>query len=180
MPSLSPPEVDLLRRIGAADRENTAALHEFKELMGADLNSLPGYWLDEAVQNLKALGLLDPKLSGATFGGPFGRLSAEGRWFLEEQGPAVEEPTKPTAAPAATTPDTESVPEGVSTEEVAQLRAVALDFGFLLGFAFEPDGSFTWASFALDGTPLQSSVADSWDDARLEIVSDLFPPSREP
>jgi hypothetical protein len=76
-------------------------------------------------------------------------------------------------------PDTHSVPEGVPAEEVARLRATALDFGFLLGFAFEPDGGFMWASFALDGSPLQSGVADSWDDARLEVVSDLFPPSRE-
>lgn len=178
MASLSPPEVELLRRIAAADREKTSELHDFKDLMADDLNSLPPYWLDEAVQNFNALGLLDPKLSGATFGGPFGRLSAEGRWFLDEQDPAVARPTAPAPALEGTL-DPEGIPDGAPTEEVAALRAKAFDFGYFLAFGVEPDGSFTGASFAQDGTPLQSGVADSWDDARLAIISDLFPPSGE-
>jgi hypothetical protein len=47
---------------------------------------IPDVWYDQAYEELMAQGHLDPRLSGATFGGgPFGRLSADGRLWVREQ-----------------------------------------------------------------------------------------------
>lgn len=80
--TLEPAQIDLLRRIYYADRLKPSVLHDFKDLMGDDLADQRDGWLDETQQDFEALGFLDSN-SGATFGGPIGRLSPQGRWFVE-------------------------------------------------------------------------------------------------
>jgi len=47
------------------------------------------------------------------------------------------------------------------------------------GFTREPDGSFTWGVFSTEGKHLQHGVSDSWDDARLAMIENVYPPSDE-
>jgi hypothetical protein len=81
--SLDEYQVTLLRRLNDADHLAHSELHDFATLMGDDLAGLPDHWLDETYQDFQALGLLD-RNSGQTFGGSHGRLSPQGRWFLEQ------------------------------------------------------------------------------------------------
>lgn len=82
MTDLPEAHIELLRRMHVADRSDPRALHDFKDLMGDDLANLHDRWLDEAYEDLQALGYLH-RASGETFGGPFGRLSSRGRQFVE-------------------------------------------------------------------------------------------------
>jgi hypothetical protein len=47
------------------------------------------------------------------------------------------------------------------------------------GFNVEPDGKFSWALLAADGTLLQSGIGDVWDDILLTAISNVQPPSGE-
>jgi hypothetical protein len=67
------------------------------------------------------------------------------------------------------------VPEALKT----RLASRAGEFGWAIGFAREPDGSLMWAVFDKDNNPLKSGVADNWDDAKLNAIEDLYPPSPE-
>jgi hypothetical protein len=61
-----------------------------------------------------------------------------------------------------------------------KLETVATDFGWLIRFAKEPDGGFFW--LVLDGTTgetIKGGSADTWDDARLAVIEDIYPPSDE-
>jgi hypothetical protein len=60
-----------------------------------------------------------------------------------------------------------------------QLEARAVEFGWVIGFAKEPDGSFMWVVFDQNGLALQAGVAADWDDSRLETIAALYPPSDE-
>jgi hypothetical protein len=76
--------VDLLRvRLFQADALDRSKLHDFKELMSDCANVTPEGWYDDAFEELQAQGHLH-QASGATFGGPFGRLSADGRLHVRE------------------------------------------------------------------------------------------------
>jgi hypothetical protein len=76
--------VDLLReRIFDADALDRSKLHEFKELMSDYAAVTPDGWYDDAFEELQAQGHLH-EVSGATFGGPFGRLSADGRLYVRD------------------------------------------------------------------------------------------------
>jgi hypothetical protein len=67
------------------------------------------------------------------------------------------------------------IPEALRT----RLEARIAEFGWVIGFAREPDGSLMWAVFDREGKALQAGVADSWDDAKLNAIEDLYPPSDE-
>lgn len=74
--------VDLLReRLFDADAIDSSKLHEFKELMSDFADVTPEGWYDNAFAELDAQGHLHDQ-SGASFGGPFGRLSADGRLYV--------------------------------------------------------------------------------------------------
>ena len=83
MPSLTPEQVVLLRRLRDADHLNPSELHDFGTLMADEPDALPDQWIEETYQDLRALGLLDHR-SGQTFGASHGRLSPQGRWLLED------------------------------------------------------------------------------------------------
>jgi hypothetical protein len=74
-------QVALLRRLNDADHLSTSDLHDFATLMGDDLKDLPDHWLSETFEAFETLGFLH--LSGRTSGAFHGRLSSQGRWFLE-------------------------------------------------------------------------------------------------
>lgn len=87
--------------------------------------------------------------------------------------------TQPATAPEESMPP-EAVPLDIPADEFRTLREkVKMDFGWRLAFSPEPDGSYSWAVLSDDGTSLQSGVASSWDDARLAVIADLYPPSSE-
>ena len=84
--TMSPDEIDLLQRIGLADiTESSSVLHDWKDLMGKDLERCGGAdWLYRCYEKFTELGLLH-KESGCAMGpAPFGRLSMRGRVLLEE------------------------------------------------------------------------------------------------
>jgi hypothetical protein len=63
---------------------------------------------------------------------------------------------------------------------IKEAEQQAAKFGWRVGYAPEPDGSYTWIVFAeATGEPLQSGVADDWDDAKLASILNLQPPSGE-
>jgi hypothetical protein len=62
---------------------------------------------------------------------------------------------------------------------VEELRRSALSQHVCLSWEREPDDSYSWAMTSLEGVPLQSGVADSWDDARLAMIENLYPQSGE-
>jgi hypothetical protein len=69
------------------------------------------------------------------------------------------------------------VDEVVRREE---LEARLADFGWRLAYALEPDGTFRW--FVRDdqtGEVLQWGTSQGWDDARLDSIENLYPPSDE-
>jgi hypothetical protein len=78
--------VDLLRvRIGAADAvKGSHGLHSFRELMAdyADVTSEHWYW--QAFDELDAQGHLSPTSRVTKGGDAKGRLSADGRLYLDE------------------------------------------------------------------------------------------------
>jgi hypothetical protein len=68
----------------------------------------------------------------------------------------------------------------VPKDEWADLQHRAYEHGVRLVYTQEPDGGFSWALISLDGnTVMQQGTADNWDDARLDMISNLYPPSRE-
>lgn len=76
--------VDLIsERMFDADALDSSKLYEFKELVSDYADVIPESWWDDAVAELDAQGL--HPASGATFGGPLGRLSAGGRLYAREQ-----------------------------------------------------------------------------------------------
>jgi hypothetical protein len=149
----------LIRRMLDADRARPSEAHDFKGLLADYVGQLHANVLDEMYQDLEYDGVLDANASGRTFGGPFGRLSTVGRREAEAL-PAVPPPGAPEA-------------------EFAEVVEKAFDFGFNIAFAHEPDDAWTWAVFSASGAPLQSGVADTWDDARLAAIEHVHPPSGE-
>jgi hypothetical protein len=95
MPSLPPNQIELLGRMYLADKRDSSALHDFKDLMPEASRDD----LDVAYEDFRHYGFLH-KASGQTFGGPFGRLSTVGRGYVEN----LEDERKPTptgVSPAA-------------------------------------------------------------------------------
>ena len=43
----------------------------------------------------------------------------------------------------------------------------------------EPDGSFSFGVYAANGELLQHGVAETWDDARLAMIENVYPPAPE-
>jgi hypothetical protein len=82
---------ELRRRIGIADAVKPGELHDFPKLIGDDY-IVPEQWYFDAWEELQAQGHLH-QASGLAMGCPFGRLSADGRWYLrsldedEDEGP---------------------------------------------------------------------------------------------
>jgi hypothetical protein len=67
----------------------------------------------------------------------------------------------------------------VPVSEWSDLQKKAFEQGVALGFTPEPDGSYSWGVYAMTGELLQHGVADSWDDARLAMIENLYPSSGE-
>jgi hypothetical protein len=61
----------------------------------------------------------------------------------------------------------------------AEVQRAAFERGFLCGYTREPDASWSWGVFRLDGYPVKSGVADTWDDAVLSIAENIHPVSGE-
>lgn len=77
--------VDLIReRMFDADAIDSSKLHDFKELVNDYAEVIPEGWYQDAFDELEAQGHLHDQ-SGGSFGGPFGRLSADGRLYVREQ-----------------------------------------------------------------------------------------------
>jgi hypothetical protein len=77
-------QILLLRRLYDACLRDESAMPKFKELMNDQARKLGENWYHETYEDFVALGLLDLRGSGETFGPtPFGRLAAQGRWFVE-------------------------------------------------------------------------------------------------
>lgn len=66
----------LLMRLAQAEAAGAQTLHDFRSLLG-DVPDIPLGWYHEAFEDLQSRGFLH-RASGASFGGPFGRLSSEG------------------------------------------------------------------------------------------------------
>ena len=68
----------------------------------------------------------------------------------------------------------------VPVDELAAFsERVRMDFGYRFAFAGEPDGSYSWAVLTEECDVIHSGVADSWDDAKLAAIENLYPPSDE-
>jgi hypothetical protein len=81
--------LELLRvRIGLADAMNASELHDFKELMKDYAEVTPEGWYWNAFEELEAEGHLNPASSKLMGGGACGRLSADGRLYLQTVGGA--------------------------------------------------------------------------------------------
>jgi hypothetical protein len=80
------------------------------------------------------------------------------------------EPTRP--PDAAETID-------VPAQQWADLQHRAFEHGVRIGFTQEPDRSYSWGVFSSDDLLLQHGVAETWDDARLAMIENLYPPSSE-
>jgi hypothetical protein len=78
--------VDLLRgRIGAADAvKGSHELHSFRALMADYADVTPEHWYWEAFEELDAQGHLSPTSRVGKGGDAKGRLSADGRLYLDE------------------------------------------------------------------------------------------------
>jgi hypothetical protein len=73
---------------------------------------------------------------------------------------------------AETPPDIEA--------ERGRLAKIATDFGWHIGFAQEPDGSWFWLVLDVEtDEPLKSGTAPTWQDALIDCVKDLVPPNTE-
>ncbi len=74
----------------------------------------------------------------------------------------------------------EATVHAVPPEVREPLRKIAGEFGWYMTVVDEPEGSFRWFVFDHDGdTLLKQGVADTWDDALLAMIEDLYPPSGE-
>ena len=72
---------------------------------------------------------------------------------------------------------TDEIPVDTQREELADKLAT---FGWRIQFAEKPGGGYL--IFVLDADthePIQTAEAEDWDDARLESIMRLLPPSRE-
>jgi hypothetical protein len=71
-------------------------------------------------------------------------------------------------------PDVASAPP-----EVREGVERAMEFGWVVGGVREPDGTLRWVITDLkQETILRTGVADTWDDALVELL-DFLPPSGE-
>ncbi len=96
--------------------------------------------------------------------------AARQTWTRRAAGEDVEEAPAPAEATSL----------GVPADEFATFsEKVHMDFGWFFAATKEPDGSFSWAVMSRDGYQVKSGVADTWDDARLAAIEDLYPPSGE-
>ena len=68
----------------------------------------------------------------------------------------------------------------VPVAQWTDLRARAAQFGWLIACTREPDGSYSWeVSDAARGERMQAGFSDTWDNARLDMIENLHPPSDE-
>jgi hypothetical protein len=81
--TLDETQIVLLRCLYAADHLLPGQLHDWRELLGRNLDDLPDHWLDETYEDLRALGFLHEHAGRAFGGAVHGGLSAQGRWFEE-------------------------------------------------------------------------------------------------
>lgn len=78
--------VNLLRvRLGIADVVESSEIHSFKKLMADHAEVVPEGWYWDAYDELAALGHLDAVSHRANLGDACGRLSADGRWYLQSE-----------------------------------------------------------------------------------------------
>jgi hypothetical protein len=72
-----------------------------------------------------------------------------------------------------------ATPPDIAAER-ERLTTIATDFGWHIGFAEEPDGSWFWLVLeAATDEPIKSGTASTWDDARIALIEELMPPSGE-
>jgi hypothetical protein len=72
-----------------------------------------------------------------------------------------------------------TTPSDIQAER-ERLALIATDFGWHFGFAQEPDGSWFWLVVdAETDEPIKSGTAPTWQDALIDCVKDLAPPSAE-
>jgi hypothetical protein len=78
-------------------------------------------------------------------------------------------------------PDVEEIETPPEIEaERERLAKIATDFGWRVGFAQEPDGSWFWLVTDVEtDEPVKSGTAPTWQDALIECVEDLAPPHQE-
>ena len=78
--------VDVLReRLFSKDALDRSTLHDFRELMSDQADTTPESWYDDAWEELKAQGHLDPASGRAMGGTVFGCLSADGRLYVRSK-----------------------------------------------------------------------------------------------
>jgi len=113
-------------------------------------------------------------------------LSSTDTDFPTNRGPrglaewAAAQPWAQPAQKSAPLAETEGEPIAAPAQEWREERdRIRTDFGWELTAIAEPDGSFTWLVYSADDELLQSGNAPTWDDARLEMIENLYPPSPE-
>jgi hypothetical protein len=84
-----------------------------------------------------------------------------------------------TPANSEPAPPAEAETLDVPPDEWHDLQETAFEHGVRLAFTKEPDGSFSWGVYSLDGDLLQYGIAETWDDARLAMIENVYPPSGE-
>jgi hypothetical protein len=68
----------------------------------------------------------------------------------------------------------------IPSEVREPLEQIAAEYGWYVSGVNEPDGSIRWFVFDRDrDTLFKSGIAKTWDDARLAMIEDLYPPSGE-
>jgi hypothetical protein len=99
--------------------------------------------------------------------------------FLSSDQTVQLEPAQETNEAQPITPVKAAVSE-IPSEVREPLEKVAAEFGWYFSFVVEPDESVRWFVFDRDRkTLLRSGVANTWDDARLAVIEDIYPPSGE-
>lgn len=67
----------------------------------------------------------------------------------------------------------------VPAHEWSEVQRRAFEHNLVVGFTREPDGSFSFGVYSQDGELLQHGIANTWDDARLGMIENLYPPNPE-
>lgn len=85
----------------------------------------------------------------------------------------------PGEPPPPPPPPPDAQPLDVPVEEWAELQTKAFEHHVVVAFTREPDGGYSWGLYSMQKELMQSGMADTWDDARLAVIENLYPPSTE-
>jgi hypothetical protein len=126
-------------------------------------------WLPDDVDSPSYPGFTLTSTTGEVPEGPTAKVLAE--WAATQ--PWIIPPTA-TSKPLSPDPIAD-----VPRNEWAELQRKAFEHQATVAFTREPDGSFSYGVYSADGELLQHGVADTWDDARLGMIENLYPPGPE-